>query len=173
MLLFLAKLPSQRGAWATLSLSCFALLLTALYFQYQLGLEPCVKCIYQRTAIIALGVAGFIGWLAPQRMLARLIGYAGWLTAAIWGWRIAAEHVAMQNAKNSWFMVCDAFPNFPSWMPLHHWFPSLFAAPGQCGEIDWSWLGLSMPGWMQINFAFYTLAGIFIICARLLKLRRL
>lgn len=173
MLLFLAKLPSQRGAWATLSLSCFALLLTALYFQYQLGLEPCVKCIYQRTAIIGIGLAGIVGWIAPHHLSARLIGYAGWLVGAIWGWRIAADHWAIQTAENSWFIVCDTFPNFPTWMPLHKWLPSLFAAPGQCGEIEWSWIGLSMPGWMQIIFACYTITAILVLIARILKLRRL
>lgn len=173
MLTFLAKLPSQRGAWALLAASCFALLGGALFFQYQLGLEPCVKCIYQRTAVLAIGLLALVPTVAPQALIARLVGYLGWLTASVWGWLIATEHLEVQNSENSWFIVCDTFPNFPSWMPLHEWFPSFFAAPGQCGEIDWQFAGLSMPGWMQVIFASYAVVAALVIAARVIKLRKL
>lgn len=171
MVTFLAKLPAQRKAWAVLSASCFALLAAALFFQYQLGLEPCVKCIYQRTAVLAIGLAALIPLFAPQLLITRVLGFAGWLVASIWGWLIAREHLEIQNSENSWFIVCDTFPNFPSWMPLHEWFPNFFAAPGQCGEIDWQFAGLSMPGWMQVIFATYTIIGIVVLLARLVKFK--
>ena len=173
MLNFLAKLPAKRGAWALLAGSCFGLLAAALFFQYQMGLEPCVKCIEQRTAVLAIGLAALVPLVAPQAVWARLVGYVGWLVAAVWGWRIATSHLEIQNAENNWLFVCDMYPSFPSWMPLHEWIPSFFAAPGQCGEIDWQFVGISMPGWMQILFAAYAIAAVLIILARLLKLRRL
>ena len=168
-----AKLPSQRWPWAVLAASSFLLLAIALFFQYQLELEPCVKCIYQRTAVLAIGLVALIPLLSPQTMLARIVGFIGWLIASGWGYLIATEHLAVQNAKNSWFIVCDTFPNFPKWMPLHEWFPSFFAATGQCGEIDWQFAGISMPGWLQIIFGAYFIAAVVVIITRLVKLRRL
>lgn len=173
MLAYIAKLPTQRGAWALLSASCFALLAAALFFQYQMDLKPCVKCIEQRSAVLAIALITLIPVFAPRVMLARIVAYIGWLAAAIWGWRIATDHLEIQNSENSWLFVCDMYPGFPSWMPLHEWFPSFFAAPGQCGEIDWQFIGISMPGWMQIIFAAYIISAVAVITARLIKHRSL
>ncbi len=169
----IATLPTSRGAWLALAATSIAFLGVALYFQYQMSLEPCVKCIYQRTAMLAIGLSALIPWLNPRFALLRLIGYAGWLTAAIWGAKIATEHVDFQGAANSFFVVCDTFPNFPSFMPLHEWLPSFFGAPGLCGDIQWQFAGLSMPAWMQIIFASYAAVGIAVLLIRLAVLRRL
>lgn len=160
MLATLKQLPNQRAAWALLAASAWLLVAAALFFQYQLGLEPCVKCIYQRVAILAIGCVALIPLVAPTSRSAQWLGVIGWLIAAVWGYRIAATHVDLQNSTNAFYMVCDTFPDFPSFMPLHEWFPGLFGAPGLCGDIDWQFAGISMPGWMQIIFAAYVITGV-------------
>lgn len=144
-------------SWWLLALSALSLELCALYFQYVMGLEPCIMCIYQRVAIIGLFIAGVIGALGNKFFIARLIGFTVWVMSAVWGLQIAIEHVEMQTNANSLFFTCDLVPNFPSWMPLHEWIPSLFAATGDCGEISWQFLGYSMPQWMIVVYATYTL----------------
>jgi len=173
MLAYIANLATKRGAWALLSATCFALIAAALFFQYQMGLEPCVKCIEQRSAVLAIALIALLPVFAPRVLLVRVVAYIGWLAAAIWGWRIATDHLTIQNAKNNWLFVCDMYPGFPSWMPLHEWFPSFFAATGQCGEIDWQFVGMSMPGWMQIIFAVNIVAAVIVITARVIKHRSL
>ncbi|MDN7127741.1 disulfide bond formation protein DsbB [Pseudidiomarina sp. 1APR75-33.1] len=169
---FFAQLPERRGAWALLAASAFALFATALYMQYQMDLAPCVKCIYQRVAVLGVGLAALVPAIAPKFMLARLVGYAGWLTAAIWGFIIANNHVDAQQAKNSFFAVCDTFPQFPDWMPLHEWLPGMFGATGLCGDINWSFLDMSMPEWLRIIFAFYAVLGGLVLVLRLLGARK-
>lgn len=163
----------RRSAWFLLLLSASALFGCALYFQFGLALEPCVKCVYQRVAVVGIGAAALLGFIAPRLALVRFLAFALWLVSAIWGWFIASEHLALQNAKNAFFMTCDSFPNFPDWAPLHQWFPTLFSAPGVCGDIEWSFAGLSMPAWMQIIFAAYALIGIAVVLLRLLRLHRI
>ena len=46
----------DRRAWWLLAVSALALELTALWFQYGMGLDPCVKCVYQRLAVMGLVV---------------------------------------------------------------------------------------------------------------------
>ncbi len=169
---FFAQLPERRGAWALLSLSAFSLFAAALYMQYQMDLAPCVKCIYQRVAVLGVAFAALIPALAPQFKLTRLVGFAGWLTAAIWGWVIANGHVAAQQSANSFFAVCDTFPNFPDWMPLHQWLPELFSATGLCGDIKWSFMDMSMPEWMRIIFAIYAGIAVVVVLLRLLGARK-
>ncbi|MEX1221400.1 MAG: disulfide bond formation protein DsbB [Idiomarina sp.] len=166
------KLVERGGAWWLLFASALLFIVVALYFQFAMGLEPCVKCIYQRVAMFGIALAALLPALLPKYAITRFLGLAGWLVASVWGYLIAAEHAAMQNSANSFFAVCDTFPDFPSWAPLHQWLPNLFAAPGLCGDIDWQFLGLSMPMWLQIIFAAYALVAAVLILVRVLKFHR-
>ncbi len=51
MLSSLAKWSKQRSAWLVLALSATVLLGLALYFQYQMNLQPCMLCVYARAAL--------------------------------------------------------------------------------------------------------------------------
>ena len=164
MIDFIARLAEQRWAWATLFLSALVLEITALYFQYGMGLEPCIMCIYQRTAVLGVMLSGLLVFLVNSTAT-RLIGYTGWGVSAIWGLFIAIEHVDIQTAANPFFVTCEIVPNFP--VPLHDWIPAFFAATGDCGDIDWQFLGMSMPQWMIVIFAAYSLVFIVSLLGRL------
>lgn len=155
MINYLASLSRQPGAWALLFLSALGLEASALYFQYVMELQPCIMCIYQRTAVFGIMFSALLPMLA-NNILTRLVGYCGWAVSAIWGLQIAIEHVNIQTAANPFFATCEIVPNFPQWAPLHEWLPSIFAATGDCGDIDWSFLDMSMPQWMIVVFAIYT-----------------
>jgi disulfide bond formation protein DsbB len=170
---FSGNLISNPNAWLLLALSAFALELTALFFQYVMGLEPCIMCIYQRVAMAGIGFAGLIGYFACKSLIARLLAYAFWGVGAIWGLLIAIEHVEMQTSSGSLFFSCEFIPNFPSWAPLHEWIPFLFEATGDCGEISWSFLGYSMPQWMIVVYAGFTIALIGALLCSLFKARKI
>ena len=142
---WLANLAQQRSAWLLLAFSAFIFELIALYFQYQMGLEPCIMCIYQRTA---------------------MLGLLAWAVASIWGYLIARQHIDMQTTTDPFAFSCEFEPNFP--LPLHEWMPHFFAATGDCGNIDWQFAGLSMPAWMEIIFAVFTLILISVVVSRLI-----
>lgn len=154
MINFLAQLGRQPLAWVLLFLSALMLEVAALYFQYGMDLRPCIMCIYQRTAVFGILFFALVPLLS-NNILTRLIAYAGVGISAVWGLLIAIEHVEIQTAK-SLFSVCEIVPNFPSWAPLHEWTPSIFAATGDCGDINWSFMGMSMPQWMIVVFSVYT-----------------
>ncbi len=163
MLSRLNSLVDNPLSWLLLAASAFALELCALFFQYGMGLEPCIMCIYQRVAIIGLVVAGLSGYFAKQWTIIKFEAFAIWGVSAIWGLLIAIEHVDIQTNADSLFYTCDLVPNFPSWLPLHEWIPSLFEATGDCGEIAWSFLGYSMPEWMIVVYGVYT--ALFVVFA--------
>lgn len=151
----LSALAEKPGAWLLLFVSALMLELGALYFQYGMGLEPCIMCIYQRTAVFGVLVASLIPLLS-NNLITRLLGFIGWGVSAIWGLLIAIEHVDIQTALNPFFATCEIVPNFPAFMPLHEWIPSIFAATGDCGNIDWQLMDMSMPQWMIAIFAIYS-----------------
>lgn len=155
-----ANLSKRPLPWLLLLIGAAVLYVLALYFQYGMGLEPCVKCIYQRTAVLGIMAAGFVGVLGYGVWPTRWAALALWLYSSVQGFIVAYDHWDLQTSKNAFFAVCESHPNFPQWLPLHEWLPGLFAAPGLCGDIDWQFLGLGMPGWMMVIFAAFTvLAG--------------
>ena len=85
MLALLKRFSEKRSAWFLLAFSSLALESTALYFQYGMGLQPCVLCVYERLAIIGLFIAGIIGLLQPRALIIRLIALALGLFSSIKG----------------------------------------------------------------------------------------
>lgn len=168
MLNFFAKLSDFKWAWGTLFFSAFGLELVALYFQYVMDLQPCIMCIYQRTAVLGVALSGLLVFLF-NKPVTRLLGFIGWGVSAIWGLLIAIEHVDIQTAANPFFVSCEIVPNFP--VPLHEWLPAFFAATGDCGDIDWQFLTLSMPQWMIVIFALYSVSFLVALLSRLFSNR--
>ncbi len=169
----LSNLTTNKKSWLVLALSAFALELCALFFQYAMDLAPCIMCVYQRVAICAIILAGFIGFWGNKFLIARVIAYCLWSTGAIWGLLIALEHVEMQANSGSLFFSCDFMPNFPTWAPLHQWIPTLFEATADCSEVSWQFLGYSMPQWMIVAYAAYTAAFVLILLNRLTHAKKL
>ena len=95
---FLSDLTTNSKSWLLLALSALGLELCALFFQYVMNLAPCIMCVYQRVAIFAITLAGFIGFWGCKFLIARIIAYGLWLTGSIWGLLIALEHVEIQIA---------------------------------------------------------------------------
>lgn len=166
MLNFLNNMSTTRGAWLALSGAAIALELVALYFQYVMGLSPCVMCIYQRTAILGIAFAGLIGAIAPQQFACRLAGYGLWGYSSVRGLLIAIEHADIQ-INPSPFFSCDFRPNFPEWLMLDEMIPSFFRAEGDCAMISWQWLGWSMSQWMIVVFSLFSAALVVVILNRL------
>jgi len=166
---FLSQLSTNTRAWVLLTLSALGLEISALYFQYAMGLAPCIMCIYQRTALWAICIGGLIGCLGNKLVLARLVAYSLWAVGAIWGLLIAIEHVEIQTAEFSFMYTCEIFPNFPTWAPLHEWLPALFEANGDCGDINWQFMGQSMPQMMIVVFGLYSALLFVTLIARLIK----
>ncbi|MDN4504353.1 disulfide bond formation protein DsbB [Alteromonadaceae bacterium BrNp21-10] len=169
----IASWPEHPGAWKLLALSALALEVTALYFQYVMDLAPCIMCVYQRTAILGILVSAIFGIFVSQHGLLRFIAMLGWGVSAVWGLLIAYEHVDIQTSVNSFFANCEIVPNFPAWMPLHEWLPQVFAATGDCGDIEWRFMSMSMPQWMMVIFGFYTVLVTVVFLSRLQSFKRI
>ncbi|WP_371192886.1 disulfide bond formation protein B [Glaciecola sp. SC05] len=167
-LFWLANWSRTRTPWAIVCCSAFALLLAALYFQHVLGHAPCVKCIYQRTAIIAIFFATLLPVLYPHFFI-RMLSLILWGAAAIWGLLQAKAHLEVIFPEGFFVPPCPFFPEFPSFMPLHEWLPMVFDAPGSCNTNDWQFLSMGMPEWMQIIFSLYIAGWIVALFGQILS----
>ena len=128
-----------------------ALQANAYYTQYQLGLEPCPLCIFQRIAIAALGVVFLIaalhnpsGW--GTRVYAVLIG-----VAALSAIGVAARHVYVQHLPPGSLPSCGApLAILLKFTPVTEVIRKVLTGSGECSEVTWRFLGLAMPAWVLI-----------------------
>ncbi|OOF78631.1 disulfide bond formation protein B [Rodentibacter caecimuris] len=171
MLAFFKQFSEKRSSWLLLVLSSLALELTALYFQYGMGLQPCVLCVYERLAMSGLFLAGIIGLLAPRSLILRLIALVLGLFSAIKGLMISIRHLDLQMNPAPW-KQCEFIPNFPETMPFHQWLPSIFNPTGSCDNSQWSLFGITMVQWLVFIFAVYVLVLVVILIAQVKKSRK-
>ncbi|WP_333608675.1 disulfide bond formation protein DsbB [Arsukibacterium sp.] len=173
MLYWLKSLSAKRSAWLALVLTVLIVEAIALYFQYGMNLQPCIKCIYIRVAFAGILVAGLIGVLAAPLLSIRLLALAGWLAAAGFGIYQAVELVEIEQILASGgFSTCALFANFPSWLPLDKWLPAVFEVTGSCGMVDWQFAGLSMAYWSMLLLIAYFAVAFVLTLAQLAPLNR-
>lgn len=167
----LKQLSLQRWPWLLLATSALIMELCALYFQHVMKLEPCVMCVYERLTMIAIITAGLIGASAPHNIFVRLTAFIVWAMGAVWGLLLALEHTDYQMNPSP-FATCDFFPNFPTWLPLHELMPWLFNPTGDCSDIVWQFFGYSMPQWLIVSFAIYTVLFLVIAVTAILPSKK-
>ncbi len=139
--------------------ACVGLIGYALYTQFHDGLLPCPLCIFQRVAFAVLGVVFLVGGLhAPGGVSGRRVyGMLGLLAAGV-GMGVAGNHVRLQHLPADQVPACGPGLDYMlEAMPLTGVIRKVMTGSGECAEVDWSFLGLSMPAWSLI--CFLALAG--------------
>jgi disulfide bond formation protein DsbB len=145
---------SRRSGNALGLLACAGLMGYALYAQYVLGLAPCPLCIFQRIATIVTGILFLIATLHnPRTTGARIYGALIGL-AALGGVLISARHIWIQAQPPGTVAACGADLNYLlEIMPVTDVVTKVLTGSGECGQIDWTLLGLSMPWWVAISLS--------------------
>lgn len=141
-----------RGQFLLGALACVALLAYALFEQFQMGVEPCPKCILQRVAFIAAGLVFLAGAIHGPGALGRR-AYALLVAAACSaGAVVAVRHLIVQFTPQD-PMLAGCGPGFNYLLdafPIAEAIKKAFMATGDCGEISWTFLGLTMPAWTLV-----------------------
>jgi protein dithiol:quinone oxidoreductase len=134
-------------------LGCVFLLSMGAYFQLVSGLEPCPLCISQRIAILLTGIVFLIAGLHnPGTVGVKIYAIVG-TVAALGGGAISTRHVWLQHLPPEEVPECGPglsyiFNNFP----LTETLKLMLSGTGDCAKVDWTFMGLSMPGWTLIAF---------------------
>lgn len=130
---------------------CAALIGFAIYAQFDLHLDPCPLCIFQRIGMAALGVMFLVAALhAPRRwgsrVYALLIALAAAATVAVAGRQIYLQHLPPGEVPS-----CGApLSVMLKFLPLTTVIRKVLTGSGECGIIHWVFLGLSMPEWVLL-----------------------
>ena len=154
-------LPNRRLLNLAGFLACAGMMGFALYAQYVLLLDPCPLCVFQRIATIALGVVFLLAFLHnPGNVGSKVYAALVTLTAGF-GVGVASWHVRLQNMPTDEVPSCG--PGFEYIMDNFALFDALsliFEGSGECADVVWRMLGLSMPTWVIIGLGGLGIAGI-------------
>ena len=146
------RLPGPRVVNSLGFLACTGMMAYALYAEYQLYMEPCPLCVFQRMAVIGLGIVFLIAALHnPSGATGRAVYSAGILIATLSGIGVAGRHVWLQSLPPEKVPACGpGFGYIIDSFPLSEALAMIFTGSGECATVDWSFLGLSMPAWVLI-----------------------
>lgn len=140
---------------------CAGMLGYAIYAEKFLGFAPCPLCMFQRVCIAALGIVFLIAGLHRARYHGAIV-YGGFIfVAAVAATWVAGRHVWIQHQPPGTVPSCGApLDNLLQMFPLLEVIQRVMTGGGECGVIDWTMLGISMPGWVLIAAVALGLAGI-------------
>ena len=158
----LTQLQQRRRQVCLLgALVCVLLLAFALYSEFYLGLVPCPLCIFQRVGMAALGLALVLAALPPgQWRLARVVGAVLVALAALATVGVAARHLYIQSLPPGSVAACGASLDYMlDVFPLTDVLRKVLTGSGECAKVQWTLLGLSMPGWVMLWSAGLGLVG--------------
>ncbi len=153
---------SRRVLYLLGFLACAGLIAFALYLQHKLGEDPCALCIFQRVAVMVLGVIFLIATLHSPREMGNRIYAALALITTLVGGGIAARHVWLQHLPKDQVPECG--PGLSYLMETQPWlqvFRNVLQGSGECAEVGWTFLRLSIPEWTLICFALLAALSIF------------
>jgi disulfide bond formation protein DsbB len=155
------SLPSPRLLNLAAALVGGALLGYAYWAQFGLGLEPCPLCILQRIALIGVTLA-FLGAAAHGATGGGRYGWAAVIALTTGsGVALAGRHVWLQSLPPELVPACGPGLNYlVEALPLFDALAEAFHGSGECAEVDWRFLGLSMPAWTLACFVLLGAGGV-------------
>ena len=143
-------MPTARQTNLFIFLVCNGLILAALYMQNVMELKPCYLCITQRVFIILTGTFSLLAFLHNYGIKV----YGGLITlSALAGGFFSGKQIWLQSLPEDQVPACgppveylfDAF-NFSDALSM------LFRGDGNCAEVQWTLLNLSIPAWTLLCF---------------------
>ncbi|KMN30145.1 MULTISPECIES: disulfide bond formation protein B [unclassified Chromobacterium] len=145
---------SNRQGFLLIAAACAGAMGFALFAQYQLGLEPCPLCIFQRIGVIAAGVIALLAALLnPGRGGAKVWGGLT-LLAALAGISVSLRQLWLQQLPADQVPACGPGLEFlMESSPLMEVISKVLKGSGECATVDWTFLGMAMPFWVAVFFA--------------------
>ncbi|MDL9997620.1 disulfide bond formation protein B [Variovorax sp. J22P240] len=145
---------APRRAFALIFAACVAMLAFGMYLQHVVGLEPCPMCIVQRYALVLVAIFAGLAAASNRRglqvtgsLLGLIMAVGGAYTAARQSWLQWHPPEVVSCGRDIYGMI-ETFP-------LQRALPMIFRGAGDCSQIDWTFLGLSIANWSFIAFTVF------------------
>ena len=141
----------------------FIMIAAALAIQLTYDLEPCPLCITQRIIFITIGALFILFALLPRNRFVKLLHLISISTAGMVGVVFSIRHILIQAKIIEIPAECGIdldymFENFPLTEAVN----LLFKGTGDCSQIDWTFLGVTLPQMALLGYLFFITYTIYI-----------
>ncbi len=146
---------------------CVVMMAVALGLEHIMGLAPCPLCVFQRVAVIAAGIVLAIAAIHnPSGNVGKIIYGVLGLAAVGTGAFIAGRHVWLQSLPADQVPTCGpGLEYMMDILPMQEVVAMVLTGSGECAEIDFMLLGLSLPAWTLIGFLLLAVSPLRILWA--------
>ena len=144
------------------ALVCISLLGYGYFLEYAEGLPPCPLCILQRVgfAVLALVLVAAAIHRPRSRGGGKTYGIIAGLVAAA-GAGTAGWHIHLQNLPPGEAPECGPGLDYMlNTFPIGETIKMIFTGSGECAEVTWSFLSLSIPSWALVWFVVLAVVSI-------------
>lgn len=143
---------SARRFHGLVAFVAFALLAVAFYMEYQMALEPCPLCMLQRIVFFCVGVVSLASFLTSSQGARKV---CSWLVVvlSLIGAALAIRHLYLQSLPMDELPAC--LPGLSYMFEVFPWqeiMEAMVMGTGECGDVVWTFLGISIPGWTLVAF---------------------
>jgi len=145
-------------------LACAGMLAFGYYLQFAVGLEPCPLCILQRVMLLATGIVFLLAAVHHPRRGTGSGVYAGFIAlCALTGAAISARHTWIQHLPEDQRPACGPSLDFllSTFGPVQS-LGRILRGSGECGKVDWTLLGFSIPEWTLAAFLAFAVWAVYL-----------
>ena len=145
-------------------LICITVIGYALYLQLVINLLPCPLCIAQRIAYWLVGLTAIFAFIHNPRSLGRQIYYNFITVFSLIGLLLALRHSWIIRYPEAFQCGISAEEEFLNGLSIANWWPSMFEANGDCTDVKWEFMALTIPNWSVIFFLLILITSVYILC---------
>ena len=145
---------SPRKVFVLLGTACLGSIIVALFLEHYLLLKPCLLCYAQRFCVYLLIFISLIAFLHKNQSL---FFFRTYLTIAsaimLIGSSLSIRQLYLQSLPNDLVPTCGPDLEYLlETLPVLEVLLIAIKGDGNCAEVLWSFLGISIPGWLLIAF---------------------
>ena len=149
---FLFSSPGK--VFVLLGTACLGSIIVALFLEHYLLLKPCLLCYAQRFCVYLLIFISLIAFLHKNQSL---FFFRTYLTVAsaimLIGSSLSIRQLYLQSLPNDLVPTCGPDLEYLlETLPVLEVLLIAIKGDGNCAEVLWSFLGISIPGWLLIAF---------------------
>jgi disulfide bond formation protein DsbB len=144
---------STRTIFFGFFITCLSLIGFGLFLEHVKGLEPCPLCMLQRVAYLTIALIALVAAIHnPGRLFHRI--YSGLIIlAALCGAGIATRQVWLQHLPPDQVPECGPGIEYMlGTFPFGEALKMILMGSGECAEVLWRFIGLSIPEWSLVCF---------------------
>lgn len=153
---------------------CCGLIAFAYYLEIKLNLQPCPLCILERFIFGFLALIFLLAtWHNPGEKGQKIYGSIT-LVFAIIGMLFAGRHLWLQGQPSALGEICVPGVSYLlKTLPLSEAIKTMFLGSSECGKVQWTFLGLSIPGWTFLFYDVFALLGLALIKGLFSRLKQI